>query len=191
MKVKKLIVLAIAVLGFWHVSASAYMLSKAWLSQYLITQSWQQTLADKQNHKPWSWADTYPVATINFPRIKQSSVVLEGSSGRNLAFSVTHLSASGMPDENKTMILSGHRDSHFAYLQDVQIDDEITVQTTQGKFTYQISELRVVDSTKEQLTISKQQELILSTCYPFDTLLAGGSLRYVVKAIQITPNSKM
>ncbi len=186
MKVKKIIVLAIMALGFWHVSASAYMLSKAWLSQYLITQSWQQTLADKQNHKPWSWADTYPVATINFPRIKQSSVVLEGSSGRNLAFSVTHLSASGMSGENKTMILSGHRDSHFSYLQDVQKGDEITVQTTQGKFIYQISELRVVDSTKEQLTIANKQELVLSTCYPFDAFMVGGNLRYVVKAVRKT-----
>ena len=182
MKVKKIIVLVIVALGFWHVSASAYMLSKAWLSQYLISQSWQQTLDDKQNHKPWSWADTYPIATINFPRIKQSSVVLEGSSGRNLAFSVTHLSASGMPDENKTMILSGHRDSHFAYLHDVQKGDKIIVQTTQGKFSYQVTELRVVDSTKEQLSITNKQELILSTCYPFDALMAGGSLRYVVKA---------
>ncbi len=188
MKVKKLIIFAIMALGFWHVSASAYMLSKAWLSQYLITQSWQKTLADKKIHKPWSWADTYPVATINFPRIKQGSVVLEGSSGRNLAFSVTHLSASGMPDENKTMILSGHRDSHFSYLKDVQKGDEITVQTTQGTFTYQVTELRVVDSTKEQLNINNQQELILSTCYPFDALMAGGSLRYVVKAVRKTPN---
>ena len=187
MKVKKTFVLAIVALGFWHVSASAYMLSKAWLSQYLITQSWQQTLKDNKLHKPWSWADTYPVATINFERIKQSSVVLEGSSGRNLAFSVTHLSASGMPDENKTMILSGHRDSHFAYLQDVQKGDKVTVQTTQGEFQYKVSELSVVDSHKQQLTISNKQELILSTCYPFNALMAGGSLRYVVKAIRLKP----
>lgn len=185
MKAKKVLILAIVALGFWHVSASAYMLSKAWLSQYLISQSWQQTLADKQKHKPWSWADTYPVGTINFPRIKQSSVILEGSSGRNLAFSITHLSASGMPDENKTMILSGHRDSHFSYLQDVQKGDEIKVQTIKGEFTFKVTELRVVDSTKEKMTISNQQELLLSTCYPFDALMAGGSLRYVVKAVKL------
>ena len=185
MKVKKVLFLVVLSLGFWHVSASAYMLSKAWLSQYLIKQSWQKTLVDKQKHRPWSWADTYPVAKIEFPRIDQGSVVLEGASGRNLAFSVARLSASGMPNEKRTMIVSGHRDSHFAYLEKVQKGDEIKVQTINGKFTYKVTELRVVDSQKEQLTIVKKQELILSTCYPFDALMASGSLRYVVKAVKI------
>jgi len=66
------------------------MLSKAWLSQVLIRQAWQQTLLDKQQHRPWSWADTYPVARLQVPRLAVSSYILEGSSGRNLAFSATH-----------------------------------------------------------------------------------------------------
>ncbi|VAW34830.1 LPXTG-site transpeptidase family protein, partial [hydrothermal vent metagenome] len=123
MKLKTIVTLMLLTLGLWYVSASGYMLSKAWLSQYLIKAAWEQTLVDKQWHKPWSWADTYPVATLEIPRLSTSSYVLAGTSDRNLAFSITHLSSSGMPGQQKTVVLSGHQDSHFDYLQNLQIGD--------------------------------------------------------------------
>ena len=36
--------------------------------------------------KPWSWADTWPVARIIVPRIGRSAIALAGASGQALAF---------------------------------------------------------------------------------------------------------
>ena len=190
MKLKVLISTVILCTGLWHVSASGYMLSKSWLSQILIKLAWQQTLLDKQQHKPWSWADTFPVASLQVPRLAVSSYVLEGSSGRNLAFSATHLSQSGMPGQQKTTVISGHNDSHFGYLQQLLIGDEILLTTVENNIkkisSYRVSSTQIVDSKKHQLKIFNRDELLLTTCYPFDSLTAGGHLRYVIHAIPVT-----
>jgi sortase A len=158
------------------------MLAKAELSQYLIRSAWQKTLKDKKQHKPWSWADTYPIFEMKIPRLNQSNYILAGSSGRNLAFSVTHMSQSGLLGENKTMVLSGHRDSHFSYLENLKVGDKIIIQDTDNTIIYKMTKARVIDSSKHEISILNKNELLLTSCYPFDTLSAGGNLRYVVYA---------
>lgn len=188
-RVKKLIktvTVIILMAGIWHVSASGYMLSKAWLSQYLIKEAWQQTLADKLNHKPWSWADTYPIAELRVKRLAMSGYVLEGSSARNLAFSATHLENSGMPGQNKTIVVSGHRDSHFEYLQNLKIGDEIELNTINGLAAYVVNQINVVNSKNSKIRILNKEELLLTTCYPFGALSAGGNLRFVVYATPVS-----
>ncbi|MCF6288733.1 MAG: class GN sortase [Proteobacteria bacterium] len=179
---RKIITWLLLTVGVWYLANSGYMLAKAQLSQFLIQDAWQQTLKDKQQHKPWSWADTYPVFTITIPRLHQHSLILEGASGRNLAFSAARLKSSGMPGQAKSTIISGHRDSHFAYLQELQYGDIIMVQTPEKLMSYQVTSLQIVDSKYQQLPIKNQDELVLTTCYPFDALQAGGTLRYVVNS---------
>lgn len=186
MKLKTLIISIILLVGVWHVSAAGYMLSKAWLSHYLIKLAWQETVMDKQAHKPWSWADTYPVAKLQVPRLKKSSYILEGSSGRNLAFSATHLAQSGMPGQQKTIVISGHKDSHFEYLQELTLGDKIVLNTIQHNraitSSYIVYQIKVVDSNTHNLNILNREELLLTTCYPFNILTTAGNMRYVVYA---------
>ena len=121
-------------------------------------------MEDKNNHKPWSWADTYPVFKLSFPRIAEKSYVIAGSSGRNLAFSSAHLSNSGLPYENKTTIVSGHRDSHFSYLQDLIIGDTIIANSTNYPNKFRVVSIQIIDSSKHKLPIRKTNELILTIC---------------------------
>ena len=185
MKFKTAVIVVLLSIGLWQVSTSGYMLAKAWLSQILIADAWSQTLKDKQFHKPWSWADTYPIAQLNIPKLNKNSYILEGSSGRNLAFSATHLPQSGMPDENKSMIVSGHNDTHFSYLQFLQIGDEIEVKTISDNHVYKIKQIEIVNSQISQLLIKDKKELILTTCYPFNSLTTGSKQRLVVYASKI------
>jgi sortase A len=182
---KKLITLALLGLGCWYITTSGYMLAKAHLSQFLIADAWQKTLEDKKHHKPWSWADTYPIFEIKIPRINKGSYILEGASGRNMAFSAAHTSISGLPGQNKSTIISGHRDSHFDYLQELKLGDEIVTYGQSKNLKFKVIELRVINSRLEKLAIKNKNELILTTCYPFNSLQTGGDLRFVVHAIPI------
>lgn len=182
---RKVSIAVLLAFGLWNVSASGYMLAKAYLSQYLIEDAWQKTLVDGQKYKPWSWADTYPIFKLVFPRINKSSIVLEGDSGRNMAFSATHTQNSGLPGSNKTTVVSGHRDSHFEYLKDLRLGDEIITNINNQSYVYQINGFEVVDSKTRQIQILNEDQLILTTCYPFDSLQTGGSLRFVVYASNI------
>jgi sortase A len=182
---KKLTTLAVLFIGSWFITSSGYMLAKAHLSHYLIADAWQKTLKDNNYHKPWSWADTYPVFEIKVPRIYKSSYILEGASGRNMAFSAAHTSTSGMPGQNKSTIISGHRDSHFDYLQELKLGDEIITYGKSDNQKFKVTGLKVINSRLEKLTIKNKNELILTTCYPFNALKTGGDLRYVVHATPI------
>ena len=74
---RKLILILSFAIGLYFISSSLYMLMKAELSVYLINHAWQKTLKDKQYHKPWTWADTFPILTINIPRLNQMNSILE------------------------------------------------------------------------------------------------------------------
>ncbi len=181
----KIIIAVLLTVGSWQVGSSVYLLAKAQLAQYLIAGAWDQTLQDGKQHKPWDWADTYPVAKLSFPGLAQTSYVLQGANGRNMAFGPARTITGGMPGDELSTIISAHNDSHFKFLGKVKLEDLIYVETIKGQFMYQVSDMRVVDSLQQKVTIRQQDELILTTCYPFNALQTGGDLRYQVTAVRV------
>src|SRR6266480_3954822 len=73
--------------------------------------------------KPWSWADTWPVARIEVKRLHASAIVLAGSSGQALAFGPGHVERTPDAGERGVAVYSAHRDTHFRFLRDVAIGD--------------------------------------------------------------------
>lgn len=171
--------------GSWQVGSSVYLLAKAQLAQYLIADAWQTTLKQGGQQKPWEWADTYPIAKLSFPNLDQTSYVLEGANGRNMAFGPARTLTGGMPGDSLSTIISAHNDSHFSFLKEVKLGELIHVETIDGNFAYRIKDLKVIDSSKYQILINQTDELILTTCYPFGALQSGGQFRYQVTAVRI------
>ena len=156
---------------------------KAELAQHLLERAWLRTLAGEPNAKPWPWADTRAVAILEIPRLGLREVVLEGSSGRNLAFGPTLVNPTRL-DETADRILSGHRDTHFSFVKDLKTGDLLRLRTTKEIRDYRVSWQETVDSRQQQLVIDDNVErLTLLTCYPFDATTSGGPLRRIVTAI--------
>jgi sortase A len=157
--------------------------AKAELAQHLLERSWRRTLAGEVDAKPWPWADTRAVAILEIPRLALREVVLEGSAGRNLAFGPALLNTTAI-DKTADRIISGHRDTHFSFMNKLQTGDLLRLHTTTGSRDYHVNWLETVDSREQQLVIDNTTErLTLLTCYPFDTPVAGGPLRRVVTAL--------
>src|SRR5205823_517148 len=68
-----------------------YIHAKALLAQVLLDRAFTETITTGRDVKPWSWADTWPVARIEVKRIGASAIVLAGSSGQALAFGPGHI----------------------------------------------------------------------------------------------------
>ncbi|MGZ9898048.1 class GN sortase [Shewanella gaetbuli] len=176
-------------MAFAMVFKGGYMQAKAHFAQYLIERAFEKTLIDHQPHKPWSWADTHPVAKMRFisqneQMIEDDVFVLAGLSGRTLAFGPgLYLGGAGAGEQGNTVI-AGHRDSHFLKLKYLQVGDVIEIQNTQGVYSqYQVTELRVVNENQiEEMAASDDSRLTLITCYPFEQLSANASQRYIVEA---------
>lgn len=79
----------------------------------------------------------------------------------------------GIPGENKTILLAAHNNTFFSGLQDVKEGDLIKISTHYGEYVYEVTEMKIADYTDTTTyDFSKEEEnLILYTCYPFDTLV--------------------
>jgi len=141
---------------------------KAELAQWLIERSWQQTREGNENARPWPWADTRAVGVLSVPGFGIRQFILEGNSGRNLAFGPVLL-------------------DHFRFLQDLAAGDRLILQTKDRTQHYEVIAAEIVDSRTSELVIEPATNRIsLVTCYPFDAPLAGGPLRWVVTALPVT-----
>ncbi|MDX1402932.1 MAG: class GN sortase [Woeseiaceae bacterium] len=171
-------------LGFWQLGQGAYIPAKAWLAQGLMQKAWEKTRDGQGETAPWPWADTWPVARILAKSGDIELIVLEGGSGRTLAFGPGHLSASAMPGDKGNSIIAGHRDTHFRFLKFLKTGESIMLETADGDIhLYRVTDIDVVDSRRGSIVIDTEiPTLSLVTCYPFDTEQPGGPLRYVVTA---------
>ena len=82
------------------------------------------------------------------------------------------------------MILTGHRDTHFQFLEKLHGGETILVQTRAGRWhRFTVRDGQIVDSRTTSLrTDEGGRHLILVTCYPFRTLKPNQPFRYVVTA---------
>lgn len=171
---------ALAVAALFLTAHAAWIPAKAWLGQYLLEAAWQRAQAGDDNTRPWPWADTSPVAELAIPRLGLRQLVVEGASGRNLAWAPATLT----PIHSTDIIISAHRDTHFSALRDLHDGDLVVLQTLQGERRYRVTEQTVVDSRHTELVIDPAHErLTLVTCWPFDAATAGGPLRRVISAV--------
>ncbi len=181
-------VLALAgVLLFGH---GIYIHAKALLAQVLLQRAFAETIATGHPTKPWAWADTWPVARIEIRRLHVRAIALAGSSGQALAFGPGHVALTADAGERGVAVYAAHRDTHFRFLEDVAIGDEIDVTRSDGRtFRYRADGTSVVRYDASGIDpVSDRYELVLSTCWPFDALTPG-PLRYLLHATMIGPGS--
>jgi sortase A len=180
-------VIGLAAAGLACLSWGLWIPAKAVLAQVLIANAWTRSLDGEEDPRPWPWADTWPVAKLAIPRIEKTVFVLANASGHALAFGPAHVAASAAPGQMDNVVFAGHRDTHFAFLRELEEGDEVTLETRSGVARYRVDGTRVVhEAQMEILDRSGRPELTLLTCFPFDSIVPGGPLRYVVHASMVT-----
>lgn len=175
----------LAAVGLWQFGGGLWIHGKAWLAQALIARAWASVQAGGGAPPPWPWADTRPVARLVVPELDIDEIVLAGPTGRTLAFGPGHLDGTALPGQPGLAVVSGHRDTHFRFLEKVARGTLIRVERPDGVWQdYRVVQTRVVDAATTRIaqTATGRPRLLLSTCYPFDALAPGGPLRYLVLA---------
>ena len=197
-KVTTIIIVLLFSTSLWQLASAGWIQGKAIIAQQLLNHSWNKTLIDhgKTNsqkakaadqkaitHKPWPWADTWPIAKMIVPRHNIEQIILAGDSGSTLAFAPGHSFASEEPNTIGLTMISAHRDTHFSFLENIKAGDEIYLQTADKLILYRVNDIKIVDSKTFTLQqIKDDKTLVLVTCFPFDAILSGSSLRYLVYA---------
>ena len=180
------IVLAAAGFGFVEIGAGLYIKLKAQVAQVLLERAWARTRDGEADARPWPWADTWPVARITVPRIGRSAVVLAGASGEAMAFAPGYMDGTPLPGMPGIGVISGHRDTHFAFLSEIVGGDLVTVSTADGRsHSYRVTGMSVVRANASGIDPhAPGRGIALVTCYPFDAQERGPD-RFVVRADEV------
>lgn len=187
---RKLVLVAAALLaafGTWQVANAGWIHAKAALAQGLISHAWMQSRGGGPSPRPWPGADLRPVARMTLPGRGIELFVLDNASARALAFGPAHVGGTSAPGGPGNSVIVAHRDTHFAFLRDVAINDEIDLEAARGaKTRYRVREVSIVDQGETRvLDEADSPQLTLITCYPFGAVQPGTRLRYVVVADRI------
>ena len=178
--------LLLAAVGLFHLGGGAWIYAKAALAKTLIADAWDETLKGGVNIRPWPWADTWPVAKLDFPTRGKQTTVLAGANGATLAFGPGHLDGTAAPGNPGMTLIAGHRDTSFTLLGDLTLDDPVRLQTADGGWQdYRVTGTAVVDASNPWTPQSFEpggSMLTLMTCWPLDAIVAGGPMRYLVFA---------
>ncbi len=176
----------LAVVGMGYLASSYWIEAKAVLAQILLERAWATTLEEDRPVKAWRWADTWPVASIEVPRLGKKVIVLKGASGEAMAFAPGHMDGTPLPGDPGTSIIAAHRDTHFEFLERVEPGDEILVTLADGARTsFRVSERGIVHADHSGIEADRGDgRLALVTCFPFGAMTSG-PLRFVVMAERV------
>lgn len=155
------------------------------LPSYLIEKSWQQALKEEgAAQKPWPWLESYPVARLEFPAQNKSLVVMQGGKKDVLAYAPGWHEGTDMPGKAGISLISGHRESYFGFLRQLQTGTFFTLQMLDGtNVEYVVDDLIMTRHEEIHVPVTGSDSiLLLSTSYPSVNWEKGKALQYVVVA---------
>ncbi|MHA7819290.1 MAG: sortase domain-containing protein [Erythrobacter sp.] len=176
----KLLIAVLLLSGTAITAKALYIPLKAEVAQVLLARAFDASVASGEPVKPWGWADTAPVARVGVPRLGISEIVLSGGSGEAMAFGPTTV----LDDRaHRVTILSAHRDTHFEFVGELEVGDELSLERIDGSLaSYRVEAMQTV--RWDEFTYPAQGGaglLALTTCWPLDSQVQG-PLRRVVWA---------
>ncbi|WP_010278147.1 class D sortase [Paenibacillus senegalensis] len=126
------------------------------------------------------------IGLLEIPKLEAELPIIEGTDEEMLEKGVGHYSASVFPSDGEQILLSGHRDTVFRKLGDLDIGDRFIVKMPYGTFEYEIASTEIVDEHDTSVIRSMGEEvLVVTTCYPF-YYVGSAPDRYVIYAYPVS-----
>ncbi|KOA21435.1 sortase family protein [Clostridium homopropionicum DSM 5847] len=111
------------------------------------------------------------IGILYIPKIDIKVAIAEGVDNETLKYAVGHFKGTPLPDNKGNFCIAGHRSyaygEFFNRLDELQIDDEITVETKVRQYKYRVYEKKVVEPSEiSVLDNTKDPIITLVTCTP-------------------------
>ncbi|WP_282173150.1 class D sortase [Cytobacillus firmus] len=126
------------------------------------------------------------IGILKIPRLKAELPIIEGTDEDELEKGVGRYSTTVFPGQHDQILLSGHRDTVFRSLSELEIGDIFEVSMPYGEFTYEITDSKIVDADDTTVirSTAPNEILTVSTCYPF-SYVGNAPSRYILNAKRI------
>lgn len=150
------------------------------LSGYVASQYWGMYHSQRQLEAEWEKQVTVAAAPglpkltpaemltrVSIPKISLDAIVVEGATRQQLAIGPAHITDTALPGDTGNAVITGHRDTFFRHLYELQKGDDIYVRRNGEIFRYQVTGKKIVKP--EDVSVLKptsDAQLTLITCYP-------------------------
>jgi len=193
-----LIASAVLLLGY-----CGFVLVDSWIYQKRESGNLERLLRDQRaagKGQPPTGSATLPqappaigpdglIGRIEIPRLGLSAIVAEGTDQTTLRRAVGHIPGTALPGQPGNAGLAGHRDTFFRALQNVRLNDIVTVTTLRGDYRYGVVSMKVASPYDVALLNPTRNEILtLVTCYPFYFVGAAPN-RFVVRAERVAESA--
>ena len=181
---RKLIASFAILAGGICVANAAYIPVKGYVAEVLMERAWEQSQVSGTGVLPWPWMDARPLARLSVPRLGAEEILLDVGTGQAMGFAPAHMHQTPAPGENGLSVIAAHKNTHFAFLEDIKANDIIEVENIDKDFSrFKVTHIEIVDKDNSGIDMDAPRthaQIALVTCYPFSTLSYGGPLRYIV-----------
>ena len=154
------------------------------ISTYVPDQSeWSEKMIGK--YEKAKITDEQPLAILKIDRLNLEAPIYHGTKRITLDRGLGNVAGTTQPGEIGNIALSGHRDSFFRVLKDIEVGDSIEMRTLNGVEKFEVSNISIVDALEiSVLDPTDTTVLTLITCHPF-YYQGYAPDRYIVRATPI------
>src|SRR6185312_8598670 len=152
------------------VALLAYVGSQYWgmyRSQQNLEAQWEHQAATANvPGAPKLTADDL-LTRVVIPKINLDAIVVEGASRKELSEGPGHMKQTAAPGEPGNAVITGHRDTFFRHIYELNKGDDIMVRRNGKVFRYEVTGKKIV--MPDDVAVLKQTpdaQLTLITCYP-------------------------
>src|SRR5690625_4313792 len=178
--------------GFIFIAFGGYQLIKTEQAQSKSLEEAQTLIANKKDSPdPISAEDFSPdhgetVGLLHIPKLEADLPIVEGTDEDELDKGVGHYAGTAYPFQNDQIVLSGHRDTVFRRMGELEIGDILTVQMEYGERDYEIVDTKIVDADDRTIIVptAPDEVLTVTTCYPF-SFIGSAPDRYIITALPV------
>lgn len=144
--------------------------SRMFLEQRRLAARWEQ---EQQDRAALPVSEQAHLATdegmvrLVIPKIELTSFVVEGTSYHSLLLGPGHMTHTAEPGEIGNAVISGHRDTFFRHIHELDKGDQIYVERGGKRLVYEVTGKKIVEP--DDISVTKptsDSELTLITCYP-------------------------
>ncbi|MGA3292923.1 MAG: class D sortase [Candidatus Acidiferrales bacterium] len=177
-----LVLIGIVALGY-----SGYVVEEARSYQAVHDRNFETTVLEPTATSPSTApAEGNVIGRLQIPRLGLRAIVAQGDSAQVLRHAVGHVPDTTLPGDDGNVVLAGHRDTFFRSLRLIRPGDMVTFETPGRALQYQVEWTEIVPpSDLSVLETSREHELTLITCFPFD-YVGSAPDRFIVRAREVS-----
>lgn len=141
-------------------------------------------LEEKQKFMNSGFGHGDGIGMLYIPKLDGELPIVEGVNPDDLMKGVGHYQGTAFPTDNSQIVLSGHRDTVFRGMGNLEIGDTMTISMPYGDFEYKVVEMFITDPTDRSVIVPDDydyEHLTVTTCYPFN-FIGNAPQRYIVQA---------